>query len=244
MVEPIGAIGVLICIVSDYIDAPIDSKWSILAEKLSKTTSSTTERLKSIELKIDNQVFGHMRAAEMSLNNALSDEFSFEEKVNLINKAQERFEDGYSAFGDIEEFGLYKAETSVYIAVCHLIQNRPKLAKKWFFIGKENFQKVKSYTLPYSSKKARIGGWLKITKFELPKKSSYSDSIDYEQIPDLIVDHLLASPFRVVNILSSGYFSSANKQEFDNFCKINDAKKEAKLALEAFEELEPDLEKF
>jgi hypothetical protein len=241
MVEPIGVTGLVLCLATKAIGHPIDTKWSILAEKLFKTSADTSARLKSIERKIDNQIHAYMKSASISLENAASEEFSLEQKKLLIDSARKNYEHAYCAFGDVQEFGLSKAETAVYIAVCHFIEDRPKLAKKWFLTAKADYEQVAKSPLQSYSKAESVGNFLKDSDDQMYFQVTRGNLADRA---GAIFFLIAASPVILVDALKPDVFCVQKVNKTDSRNKeIKLEKDSAKLALQAIQELEPDLDR-
>lgn len=114
---------------------------SMMLEELVALSTDSIEVLRQLEKKIDAIIIADFSVAGEYLRSAMSDDFDYTEKRNLLDKAASFFTTSYYRLSNIEE-GIQSASAANAAAYCagiYSIEGKNKLAYDWYLRARKEF---------------------------------------------------------------------------------------------------------
>jgi hypothetical protein len=145
----VAVCGLISEIVSEKPGIPFDKQYVILLNEVTKSSKHLADSLRHIEQKLDAIIIGDISTGHIALGNAMSDEFSTDERLAQVNRARDFFEQGYARLKNLSgsELSLNKPEVAAYVALCHFLLGKKDKSGEWFRIAHKDYDLAESKSI-------------------------------------------------------------------------------------------------
>jgi hypothetical protein len=130
----VAVCGLISAIVSEKLGIPFNEKYVMLLDEVTRSSKHLADSLRHIEQKLDAIIIGDLSTGHIALGNAMSVEFSTDERLAQVNRARDFFEQGYARLKNLSEseLSLNKPEVAAYVALCYFLLGKKGKSGEWF----------------------------------------------------------------------------------------------------------------